>query len=1002
MRRVQDERALRGGAERFPAIVRLAFWRVRQNRGLLTLIGVGMVTAIVLVCAIPLYAEAAMSAGLRQLFYANPPFSYISITAQSGYGSTSGDILQEEDTLNHDFQRHLQDAVSLPPQLLAQTSFPLLAIQGHSFPQPQYYDYALALSSFDMSQVMPHIRIVQGRFPANNANEIEIMLLPDLAKRLGAKVGDVLTAPLNFSLFSPPDPHLPPLPQTLRFRLVGIFTVIDENDVFWHGLSLQMSYAVGAQRDTIIAPAIVSNPAFFAVYDDLQRQAAQHNASWNASLSLTWYYLLLPRHLSAGHIDQLLSGLSFIERDVSNSVDQQLSSSVQNVQILDPSGPIDQYRSRIVAVRIPVAIISLFVLGLILYFVHLMAALLVSRQTETITLMRSRGGSLWQIFAIFATQGVGLGIIGFLVAPLLAPFLVSGLISLLLPPAAQDVQNLVPWNLLQTIAAVFWYDLAVALVTVGALCLGVYQTARLNILGVRREQARSSRHGFWQHLPPDVVTLVIACTLYAVALYLLNTGLIDPQLRTLLLSPLTLVALACMVLAGAFLFLRLFPRLLRGGEWLAMRHRGAAPMLALSQVARSPLRAINVLLLLALAMTFTIFALVFTASQQQRPPDVADYQVGADFSGSIVHIDVTGRKTLTQMSEPYLHIPGVLSASLGCTLSEVFVSNGVSVNVGVMAVDAGSYAQSATWTEPDAAVLPSLMKHLQMARPTVLKNNVIPAIVDAATWDALRLTPGAHFVLDDANGLLPYVAIARVAYIPGSANTGTIGNILVDYQSLADLYRQDFNIFPPAISSAWLHTRSDAASLASVRRALSQGDLQLNPLFDRRAIIAQLQYDPLELSLLGVLLPGAIVPLVLALVGNIVASWVSASTRLVSFGVLRALGSAPRQIAQILAWEQGITYTAALLTGIVLGFLMAWLAIPVLVYTTLSAGGFGSTTGGSMFFALQDIPPVQFIVPVSLYAALAVFIVICALALGLMIRLALVTMPGLILRLNED
>src|SRR5579875_160139 len=1002
MRRGKEGRTGRGGFGALFPVVRLAFWRLRQSWGLLLLIGVSMITVIVLISAIPLYAEAAMSAGLRELFYANPSFSYISITGQSGYGTTSNDISQEEDRLNHDFQNHLQNAVDLPPQLLVQTSFPLQSIQGHSFPQPQYYNYELALSSFDRSRVLSHIKIVQGRFPRDNKNEIEIMLPPDLAHRLGAKVGDVLTATLNFTLNGIPNPNLPPLPQTVSFRLVGIFTVPNENDVFWHGLSFKMGYAVGYPQDTIIAPAIVSNQGFLDIYDSLQDQAGAHAMSWNSTLSITWYYHLNPLHLSAGHTGQLLNSLSIVERDVSDSVDQQIPSSVQNLQLLDPTTPVSQYQNRLVAARIPVVIVSLFVLGLILYFVHLMAGLLVQRQAEMIALIRSRGGSLGQVFAIFATQGVGLGLLGFLIAPLLVPLLVSGLIHGLLPRASQDVQNLVPGSLPASIAAIFWYDLAVALVTVGALCLGVYQSARLNILGVRREQARSSRRGFWQRLHWDVVTLVIACLLYAISVYLLNTGLIDPQLRTLLLSPLTLVALACMVLAATFLFLRLFPRLLRAGEGLATRNRGAAPMLAMTQVARSPLRAINVLLLLALATTFTVFALIFVASQQQRPPDVAAFQVGADFSGTIVNYDVTGRKALADVTAPYLHIPGVISASLGSTLSEAFVSNGVSINIGVMAVDADSYAQSATWIGPQAAELPALMKRLQTLRPTAQKNNAIPAIVDASTWDVLHLSPGAHFVLDDANGLLPYVAIAEVAYIPGSANTGTSGNILVDYQSLAGVYRQDFNLFPPAIINVWLHTRSDPTSLASVRQALSQGALQLDPLFDRRAILDQLQYDPLELTLLGVLLPGAIVPLLLALVGNIVASWVSASTRMVSFGVLRALGSAPRQIAQILGWEQGITYIAALLLGIALGFCLAWLAIPVLVYTTASAGGFGSTTTGGTFFALQDMPPIQMIVPVSLLAALGILIVICAFALGLMIRLVLSTMPGLVLRLNED
>src|SRR5437660_8743136 len=48
-----------------PASVVLAVQRVRQTWKLLSLVGLGMLASVMLVCAAPLYAQVAMTAGLR-------------------------------------------------------------------------------------------------------------------------------------------------------------------------------------------------------------------------------------------------------------------------------------------------------------------------------------------------------------------------------------------------------------------------------------------------------------------------------------------------------------------------------------------------------------------------------------------------------------------------------------------------------------------------------------------------------------------------------------------------------------------------------------------------------------------------------------------------------------------------------------------------------------------------------------------------------------------------
>src|SRR5262249_62017399 len=125
-------------------------------------------------------------------------------------------------------------------------------------------------------------------------------------------------------------------------------------------------------------------------------------------------------------------------------------------------------------------------------------------------------------------------------------------------------------------------------------------------------------------------------------------------------------------------------------------------------------------------------------------------------------------------------------------------------------------------------------------------------------------------------------------------------------------------------------TTDEAASLASVRAALTSGPLQVTSLLDRRQMTAAAESDALHVDLLSVLALGAGTALLLALVGILLGSWLNARSRLTSFALLRALGSEPRQLASVLLWEQGIVYGLALGLGIGIGFVLAAAVLPAI------------------------------------------------------------------------
>ena len=97
----------------------------------------------------------------------------------------------------------------------------------------------------------------------------------------------------------------------------------------------------------------------------------------------------------------------------------------------------------------------------------------------------------------------------------------------------------------------------------------------------------------------------------------------------------------------------------------------------------------------------------------------------------------------------------------------------------------------------------------------------------------------------------------------------------------------------------------------------------------------------------------------------------------------------------MLIWEQAIVYLAGGALGVLLGWILALTALPMLIFVELATGG--------NFQRTPNVPPARVIVPgQTLGIALIALVVICALALILtMLALARLSL-GQTLRLNED
>lgn len=1014
----------RGGRNSFTPTITLAVWQLRSTWRLLLLTGAAILVAVVLVCMVPLYSQVAMSAGLRDALKSAPIGPYVIVHSLAESLSLQA-IRQDENQVDQQVHLGLGKYIDSPKEFSVRNSLPLYKEQRRGLAGKPVLLPAkdqVALLGFSISQASGHLKLMQGRLPQDSSQNIEIAITPQTAAILHVTIGSTIFVQFNYDI-----------PLTLNFpigqhdtlklplHIVGLFSLPAQNDPFWHGEAFQpgpLTQPTGAEEPPKRYPALVSNQAMLTVVNQMLTAAITRAATGltvpnlllASPFDLFSYYPIDTARFDIQNLDDLNSRLNTALTGLSNNpYDPPYFDKTAAIAPLDV---VTGYSNRIAVVSIPLSSLTYLIVALVLFFVSLMTALLVDRQDQAIALLRSRGASRRQIFGSLTVQSLAVGLIALLVGPFLAIVAARFIAQATLAPTDQGVISLITHNPVQIAWGLRWSVLLTAVIAVLAMVFSIVRAIRMDVLALRRETARSTHQPFWQRIRLDLTAAVIALVGYAFSLYVTAPGVLDERVRVLILPATTVVGALFLLLGCTLLLLRFFPSILRLASWLASRSRGATPMLAIAQMARAPRQALRMTTLLALALAMATFTLSFSASQAQRVPDVAAYQVGSDFSGTFQLGTIASFDSWQQQEAAYRHIPGVTSATIGYVNFVPATEGSLSTSIDLRVMNATSYAQTTWWTPRDSSQsAASLMQQLIANRTLPASEKVVPAIVDAATANQLHLSIGSRFTINDVNNPVKVIVVAEIDHIPtindspdasSSSDSIAFGGVLVDFQSYSD-YSRIINNQGVTVTNIWLRTGDDPASLASVRAAISKGDLQLTGLNDRRAIINGLSNDPLYLTLIVILYIGAATALLLAIAGNLALSWQTVRSRLTNFAIMRALGSTPREMAAILIWEQCIVYATSIIVGLAFGIIFSAIALPALVFTAVLTTSGSEPITTAQFFVMQNVPPVHMVLPYTLVAiAPGILIIVSLAALGMMVRVASHPSISMTLRVGQD
>lgn len=889
----------------FSSLLSLAARRIWRQRLLMACLLAGLIAAVGLLAGVPLYADAVqnrlLQGELTEAGTRRPPFAFLWRYVGAWHGDVAWDAYQPANTY---LTEQAPGVIDLPLQEqtrhVATARLRLFPAGDGAFAQNEPLLWA---NVGFITGLAAQIQMVEGEFPGaapSNGTALEVIVSRETADQLGLQVGE------TFTLFGPNDNTRLPL------RIAGVWQPRDPTNTFWFyqpDAFAEMLLTSEEQFAQIVAPALAA-PVSTAV----------------------WYQLYDGGRIRPNNVDAFLQNVAVVEARLTTLL---------NGATLDasPVSALQSYGRSNNLLTLTLTIFSIPLIGIILYFISLIANMIVQRSQSEIAIWRSRGAARSQIVAVVLLEGLlvgGLGLAGGLWLALHIARLMGRTRTFLDPAILSGgaaAGELTP-VLSGTAVA---YALAGVGLALLALLVPALLAARHTIVTMRRRQARALIPPLWQRAFLDVLLLVPP--LYGWyqlerqgAITLLGGGN-DPFANPLLfLVPI----LFCFSLA--LVAIRFFPLLLGGLAWLAEKLPGAALLLTLRQLARAAAQYTGPLLLLTLTLSLASFTASMAVTFDDHLTDQVYYQVGADLNLAELGESTednsqqaagTGQQSAISEDEPrwlflpvtdHLLVNGVQAAARVGEYSAVSSIGGRQQSGRILGVDRFDFAQVAFY-RPDFAAneaLGGLMNRLAVQRDHVLVSRDFMARNSLQVGDPLRLTIGAAGDFADAQ----FTIAAPIDLFPSQyPQDGPffVANLDHLHEALGGAY--PYNV--------WLRTSPHVPGSEIVSGVRELGFAVITAQ-DTRERILQEQTRPERQGLFGLLSVGFLAAAVLTVLGFLVYAVVSFHQRTIQLGMLRAIGLSVGQMAGYLAGEQAALIAAGVGLGTGLGVWASRLFIPFL------------------------------------------------------------------------
>ena len=900
------------------AIIVVALKRIFAQQWLALALVLGLISSIVLVMSIPLYADAVYyrllreeltAVGLNEKF-SRPPFAYMFRYLGSTYGPQEWEDIAQLDTY---MSRQAAGELGLPHKKTIRyfktdnfRLFPTDQIAYADTTDPLEWVNIGFISGFEQA-----VNIIEGAFPAVSSSDseeaIEVLVHRELADEIGLQVGE----------------------QYMLFRRIRSANGDSQR------------YQTPVRVAGVWEPADLTSDVWFYNPSTLETLFVIPEESYHNRIAPIY-----PKDVNLGLWYLVMDGSDVTSSDVRNllargrRVEQRVTSLMPNSQLsVSPLDALRRYRRESGLLTTMLYAFSVPIIGLLLAFIGLVVGLAVARQRNEVAILRSRGATVGQVAGISGLEALSLGLLA-LLCSLPLSFSVARLIgstrSFLNFTIESDLRLVLTQSTLQ-------FGIGAVLIAFLAQTLPSFSAARHTIVTYKMEMARTLRPPWWQRAYLDILLLIPAG--YGIYLLRRQGSISMPGTVTddsVFQNPLLFLIPALAIFALTLVTLRVLPAFMQIVAWFASKGGGVGVLLASRHLARNRGMYTAPMILLVLTLSLSAFTTSLAQTLDGHLFDRAYYKVGAD--GRLVELGDSplsqggggfgagGGASAESEDEPagplwtfvpvseHLKVPTIKAATRIARFDTRLHLDGRWRDGKIFGIDRLDFPKAAYWRRDFAAAqLGSLMNSLALESEGVLVNRGLMRQFGLRVGDSIQVSAARYGLRAE----MQLKIMGDFNYFPTwyPQDDGPLVVVNLDH-----LFERMGGQFPYEV----LVRTDPRTDYEGMIRELRQHDLNVLNYFSARERIVEEQRLPQRQGLFGVLSVGFLAAALLTVLGFLLYTLFSFRRRFIELGTLRSIGLSSGQMTLFLAWELAFLILVGIGAGTLLGTSVSNQFIPYL------------------------------------------------------------------------
>ncbi len=884
----------------------LVIRKIIKNKWLSLSLFIGMLLTVAMVCAIPLFTNGILQRMLKKDLesFQNKRHIYpgryeINLDLYTNYSFRDS---QQYKTYNF-FEDKIDNQFINDIGINSTAKRHELEMSYLYYTPEEYYGLEeaerLISPMVGLEGLKEHSTIVSGRYPSAEVVDgvIECALLPQFQRE-----NDVLLDHVYIL-----EDYTDKNSEVIKIKPVGIITVKDENDPWW--INIDNYY-----------------DAFLIDYDYMKSKFLYETEQITKA---KWLYQLDYSQIEIEDLNSFVAAIASQDEWFNEYSGIRLEFKALDI--------FNQYLVRAKQLRLTLWVLQAPILIMLAFYLFMAAQLVIENDKNEISILKSRGFSRWQIFAVYLLQSSLLAFVACLVGPIV------GILICKVLGASNGFLEFVSRTKLpvkMTKDAIV-YSCVSGLFSIGVMIIPAIKASKVSIVEQKQIKSRKWKSPWWQKTFLDIILL--STSIYGLNSYLRQgearfameqTGLESP------IDPFMFLILTLFILGAGLMFLRIYPLLIKMIYKIGKKHWSPVMYSSLVQVSRSTGREQFLILFLILTVSVGIFSANSVRTINKNIEDRIYYDIGCDIkmqvewnSSAIVGgTDMvspeaatisTAQETVVYIEPPFSaveNISGIESAAKVLREDEIIVkTKSDTIQTELMAIEPYSFG-NVVWSSNN--ILPHhINEYLNLM--TYSLNYVI---VSEAYRQELGLETGDSITYYWAGqSHIEGVIVAFAEFWPGinplesnESKYFVVSNLrYVQVQTATQPYE------------VWMKTSGDS-STAQIYNSIAENNINLKWIKTAKQEIISKKNDPFIQGINGAMTLGFIVTMMISIIGYIIYWVLSIKARILQFGIFRAMGMTKKNVFAIIAIEQLLISLTAIITGVIIGGISCSLFMPLL------------------------------------------------------------------------